>query len=149
MGVFQVLFLRWVLTVFDMIDSKDNLRAVYGFIFHFVTEENLVCAGIIFPLALMICLHWQWIALLFVMMVCFVFQSPYICHLLYLLTRRESGKWLLVTQWTITIRFKLFLQHIALCFFFSFCHSSAIQSQKTVGPPNKNGKTNNVFNVVF
>uniref|UniRef100_A0A8C8CXT0 Centromere protein I n=1 Tax=Oncorhynchus tshawytscha TaxID=74940 RepID=A0A8C8CXT0_ONCTS len=53
----QVLFLRWLLTVFDMIDSKDNLRAIYGFIFHFVTEENL---------------------------------SPYICHLLYLLTRRES-----------------------------------------------------------
>ncbi|XP_029517791.1 centromere protein I isoform X3 [Oncorhynchus nerka] len=53
----QVLFLRWVLTVFDMIDSKDHLRAIYGFIFSFVTEENL---------------------------------SPYICHLLYLLTRRES-----------------------------------------------------------
>uniref|UniRef100_A0A8C7DGL7 Centromere protein I n=1 Tax=Oncorhynchus kisutch TaxID=8019 RepID=A0A8C7DGL7_ONCKI len=53
----QVLFLRWVLTVFDMIDSKDHIRAIYGFIFSFVTEENL---------------------------------SPYICHLLYLLTRRES-----------------------------------------------------------
>uniref|UniRef100_A0A674BGW6 Centromere protein I n=1 Tax=Salmo trutta TaxID=8032 RepID=A0A674BGW6_SALTR len=53
----QVLFLRWVLTVFDMIDSKDHLRAIYGFIFSFVTEENL---------------------------------SPYICHMLYLLTRRES-----------------------------------------------------------
>lgn len=142
MGVFQVLFLRWVLTVFDMIDSKDNLRAVYGFIFHFVTEENLVCAGIIFPLALMICLHWQWIALLFVMMVCFVFQSPYICHLLYLLTRRESGKWHFVTQWTFMIRYTLFLQNnIALTLFLVFpCHSSAIQSQKTVGPPNKNGK---------
>ncbi|CAB1325350.1 unnamed protein product [Coregonus sp. 'balchen'] len=37
----QVIFLRWVLTVFDMIDSKDNLRAIYGFIFNFVTEENL------------------------------------------------------------------------------------------------------------
>uniref|UniRef100_A0A8C7VFR6 Centromere protein I n=1 Tax=Oncorhynchus mykiss TaxID=8022 RepID=A0A8C7VFR6_ONCMY len=35
----------------------DHLRAIYGFIFSFVTEENL---------------------------------SPYICHLLYLLTRRES-----------------------------------------------------------
>uniref|UniRef100_A0A8C7P9R1 Centromere protein I n=1 Tax=Oncorhynchus mykiss TaxID=8022 RepID=A0A8C7P9R1_ONCMY len=37
---------------------QDHLRAIYGFIFSFVTEENL---------------------------------SPYICHLLYLLTRRESG----------------------------------------------------------
>ncbi|CAL8263244.1 unnamed protein product [Lota lota] len=52
----QVLFIKWVLTVFDMIDAKDNLRAIYGFIFSFVTEENL---------------------------------CPYICHLLYLLTRKE------------------------------------------------------------
>ncbi|XP_055035036.2 centromere protein I [Misgurnus anguillicaudatus] len=37
----QVLFVRWVLTVFDLIDCKDNLRAIYGFIFSFVTEENL------------------------------------------------------------------------------------------------------------
>ncbi|XP_062332976.1 centromere protein I [Osmerus eperlanus] len=53
----QVLFLKWVLTVFDMIDSKDQLRAIYGFIFSFVKDENL---------------------------------SPFICHLLFLLTRRES-----------------------------------------------------------
>ncbi|KPP66805.1 hypothetical protein Z043_114659 [Scleropages formosus] len=39
----QVLFVRWVLTVFDLIDSKDQLRAIYGFIFNFVTEENLGC----------------------------------------------------------------------------------------------------------
>ncbi|XP_053179943.1 centromere protein I [Scomber japonicus] len=53
----QVLFLKWVLTIFDMIDAKDQLRAVYGFIFSFVTDENL---------------------------------CPFICHLLYLLTRKES-----------------------------------------------------------
>ncbi|GLD71027.1 centromere protein I isoform X1 [Lates japonicus] len=53
----QVLFIKWVLTVFDMIDAKDQLRAIYGFIFSFVTEENL---------------------------------CPFICHLLYLLTRKES-----------------------------------------------------------
>uniref|UniRef100_A0A1A7WHY5 Centromere protein I n=1 Tax=Iconisemion striatum TaxID=60296 RepID=A0A1A7WHY5_9TELE len=53
----QVLFLKWVLTVFDMIDAKDQLRAVYGFIFSFITEENL---------------------------------CPFVCHLLYLLTRKES-----------------------------------------------------------
>ncbi|KAJ8015722.1 hypothetical protein DPEC_G00029090 [Dallia pectoralis] len=52
----QVLFLKWVLTFFDMIDSKDHLRAIYGFIFNFVTEMHL---------------------------------CPYICHLLYLLTRKE------------------------------------------------------------
>lgn len=39
----QILFIKWVLTVFDMIDAKDQLRAVYGFIFSFVTDENLVC----------------------------------------------------------------------------------------------------------
>lgn len=39
---FQVLFIKWVLTVFDMIDAKDNLRAIYGVVFSFVTEENLV-----------------------------------------------------------------------------------------------------------
>ncbi|CAJ1058861.1 centromere protein I isoform X2 [Xyrichtys novacula] len=53
----QVLFVKWVLTVFDMIDEKDQLRAIYGFIFNFVTDENL---------------------------------CPFICHLLYLLTRKES-----------------------------------------------------------
>ncbi|KAI4819669.1 hypothetical protein KUCAC02_004909 [Chaenocephalus aceratus] len=37
----QVLFIKWVLTVFDMIDAKDQLRAIYGFIFSFVSEENL------------------------------------------------------------------------------------------------------------
>ncbi|XP_076004975.1 centromere protein I [Genypterus blacodes] len=53
----QILFIKWVLTMFDMIDTKDQLRAVYGFIFSFVTDENL---------------------------------CPFICHLLYLLTRKES-----------------------------------------------------------
>ncbi|XP_076595249.1 centromere protein I isoform X2 [Chaetodon auriga] len=53
----QVLFIKWVLTIFDMIDAKDQLRAIYGFIFSFVMDENL---------------------------------CPFICHLLYLLTRKES-----------------------------------------------------------
>lgn len=47
---FQVLFIKWVLTVFDMIDAKDQLRAIYGFIFSFVSEENLVCVMIMFAL---------------------------------------------------------------------------------------------------
>ncbi|XP_057705374.1 centromere protein I [Corythoichthys intestinalis] len=37
----QVLFIKWVLTVFDMIDAKDKLRAIYGFIFSYVRDENL------------------------------------------------------------------------------------------------------------
>ncbi|XP_063045563.1 centromere protein I [Engraulis encrasicolus] len=53
----QLLFLRWVLTMFDMIDYKDKLRAIYGILFHFVTDENL---------------------------------SPFICHILYLLTIKEN-----------------------------------------------------------
>lgn len=53
----QILFIKWVLTMFDMIDAKDQLRAVYGFIFNFVIDETL---------------------------------CPYVCHLLYLLTRKEN-----------------------------------------------------------
>uniref|UniRef100_A0A674PKI4 Centromere protein I n=1 Tax=Takifugu rubripes TaxID=31033 RepID=A0A674PKI4_TAKRU len=53
----QVLFLKWVLTMFDLIDGKEQLRAIYGFIFSFITDENL---------------------------------CPFICHLLYLLTRKEN-----------------------------------------------------------
>lgn len=53
----QILFIKWVLTMFDLIDAKDQLRAIYGFIFNYVTDENL---------------------------------CPFICHLLYLLTRKES-----------------------------------------------------------
>ncbi|KAJ3588419.1 hypothetical protein NHX12_012012, partial [Muraenolepis orangiensis] len=54
----KVVFIKWVLTVFDMIDAKDDLRAVYGFLFSFLAEEDL---------------------------------CPFICHLLYLLTRKENG----------------------------------------------------------
>ena len=46
----QILFIKWVLTMFDMIDGKDQLRAIYGFIFSFVTEENLVCMLMIITL---------------------------------------------------------------------------------------------------
>ncbi|XP_056133332.1 centromere protein I [Lampris incognitus] len=53
----QVLFIKWVLTMFDMIDAKDQLRAIYGFLFSLLADENL---------------------------------CPYVCHLLYLLTRKES-----------------------------------------------------------
>ncbi len=35
-----------VLTVFDLIDCKDDLRSIYGFIFSFVMEENLVSCGL-------------------------------------------------------------------------------------------------------
>ncbi|XP_065545641.1 centromere protein I isoform X2 [Lathamus discolor] len=55
----QVLFLRWLITVFDFIDHKEDLRALYGFFFFFLQEEKL---------------------------------CPYICHVLYLLTRKENVK---------------------------------------------------------
>lgn len=45
---FKVLFVRWVLTVFDLIDCKDDLRSIYGFIFSFVTEENMVSCALQF-----------------------------------------------------------------------------------------------------
>lgn len=38
----QVLFLRWLITVFDFIDHKEDLRALYGFFFFFLQEEKMV-----------------------------------------------------------------------------------------------------------
>ncbi|XP_062496380.1 centromere protein I isoform X2 [Pezoporus occidentalis] len=55
----QVLFLRWLITVFDFIDHKEDLHALYGFFFFFLQEEKM---------------------------------CPYICHVLYLLTRKENVK---------------------------------------------------------
>ncbi|XP_005992057.2 centromere protein I [Latimeria chalumnae] len=55
----QVLFIRWLIAVFDLIDSKEHLHCLYGLLFFFLQEEKL---------------------------------CPYICHLLYLLTRRENVK---------------------------------------------------------
>ncbi|XP_009950912.1 PREDICTED: centromere protein I [Leptosomus discolor] len=55
----QLLFLRWLITVFDFIDRKEQLRALYGFFFSFLQDEKM---------------------------------CPYICHLLYLLTKKESVK---------------------------------------------------------
>uniref|UniRef100_W5NDY1 Centromere protein I n=1 Tax=Lepisosteus oculatus TaxID=7918 RepID=W5NDY1_LEPOC len=53
----QIMFIRWFITMFDLIESKERLHSLYGFFFCFLSDENL---------------------------------CPYICHLLYLLTRRES-----------------------------------------------------------
>ncbi|KAJ1199213.1 hypothetical protein NDU88_003051 [Pleurodeles waltl] len=55
----QVLFLRWLITMFDLIQSKEQIHALYGIFFFFLQDDRL---------------------------------SPFICHLLYLLTRRESVK---------------------------------------------------------
>ncbi|XP_078544533.1 centromere protein I [Lissotriton helveticus] len=55
----QVLFLRWLITMFDLIQSKEQLHALYGMFFFFLQDDRL---------------------------------SPFICHLLYLLTRKESVK---------------------------------------------------------
>ncbi|NXE13436.1 CENPI protein, partial [Lophotis ruficrista] len=58
-GNTQLLFLRWLITVFDFIDHKEQLHALYGFFFSFLQDEKM---------------------------------CPYVCHLLYLLTRKESVK---------------------------------------------------------
>ncbi|XP_009466350.1 PREDICTED: centromere protein I [Nipponia nippon] len=55
----QLLFLRWLITVFDFIDRKEQLHALYGFFFSFLQDEKM---------------------------------CPYVCHLLYLLTRKQSVK---------------------------------------------------------
>ncbi|NXN56091.1 CENPI protein, partial [Rynchops niger] len=53
----QLLFLRWLITMFDFIDHKEELHALYGFFFSFLQDEKM---------------------------------CPYVCHVLYLLTRKES-----------------------------------------------------------
>ncbi|XP_071613663.1 centromere protein I [Heliangelus exortis] len=58
-GNIQLLFLRWLITVFDFIDHKEQLHALYGIFFSFLQDEKM---------------------------------CPYVCHLLYLLTRKESVK---------------------------------------------------------
>lgn len=55
----QLFFVKWLITVFDFIDHKEQLNALYGFFFLFLQDEKM---------------------------------CPYICHLLYLLTRRENVK---------------------------------------------------------
>ncbi|KAL9837435.1 LOW QUALITY PROTEIN: centromere protein I [Geothlypis trichas] len=52
-------FLKWLITVFDFIDHKEQLHALYGFFFAFLQDEKM---------------------------------CPYVCHLLYLLTRKENVK---------------------------------------------------------
>ncbi|XP_015482322.1 centromere protein I isoform X1 [Parus major] len=58
-GNIQLLFLKWLITVFDFIDHKEQLHALYGFFFSFLQDEKM---------------------------------CPYVCHLLYLLTRKENVK---------------------------------------------------------
>ncbi|NXI54599.1 CENPI protein, partial [Chloroceryle aenea] len=58
-GNIQLLFLKWLITVFDFIDHKEKLHALYGFFFSFLQDEK---------------------------------TCPYVCHLLYLLTRKENVK---------------------------------------------------------
>ncbi|XP_007889239.1 centromere protein I [Callorhinchus milii] len=55
----QVLLFRWLLTVFDLLDSKKQLHSLYGVIFFYLQIDKL---------------------------------CPYICHLLYLLTKKEHVK---------------------------------------------------------
>uniref|UniRef100_A0A669Q7V2 Centromere protein I n=1 Tax=Phasianus colchicus TaxID=9054 RepID=A0A669Q7V2_PHACC len=55
----QLLFLRWLITMFDFIDQKEQVHALYGIFFFFLNDEKL---------------------------------CPYICHVLYLLTRKENGE---------------------------------------------------------
>ncbi|XP_062916882.1 centromere protein I [Mobula hypostoma] len=55
----QVLFFKWLLAVFDLLDSKKHIHSLYGMIFFFLQNDKL---------------------------------CPYICHLLYLLTKKENVK---------------------------------------------------------
>ncbi|XP_053130301.1 centromere protein I [Hemicordylus capensis] len=55
----QVLFLKWLIAMFDFIDRKEQINSLYGFFFSFLQDEKL---------------------------------HPFVCHVLYLLTRRENVK---------------------------------------------------------
>ncbi|XP_051877704.1 centromere protein I-like [Pristis pectinata] len=55
----QVLFIKWLLAVFDLLNSKEHLHSLYGIIFYYLQNDKL---------------------------------CPYICHLLYLLTKKENVK---------------------------------------------------------
>ncbi|XP_071425272.1 centromere protein I [Pithys albifrons albifrons] len=58
-GNIKLIFLRWLITVFDLIDHKEQINALYGCFFSFLQDDKM---------------------------------CPYICHLLYLLTRKENVK---------------------------------------------------------
>ncbi|NXP43373.1 CENPI protein, partial [Heliornis fulica] len=58
-GNVQVLFLRWLITVFDFLDRKKEIHALYGFFFSFLQDDKM---------------------------------CPFVCHLLYLITRKENVK---------------------------------------------------------
>ncbi|XP_054244819.1 centromere protein I [Indicator indicator] len=55
----QLLFIRWLITMFDFINCKEQLRALYGVFFYLLQDEKM---------------------------------CPYVCHLLYLLTKKENVK---------------------------------------------------------
>uniref|UniRef100_UPI00398F3A56 centromere protein I isoform X2 n=1 Tax=Pristiophorus japonicus TaxID=55135 RepID=UPI00398F3A56 len=55
----QVLFMRWLLTVFDLLNSKKELHSLYGIIFFYLQNDKL---------------------------------CPYMCRLLYLLTKKDNVK---------------------------------------------------------
>uniref|UniRef100_A0A8C3VCK0 Centromere protein I n=1 Tax=Catharus ustulatus TaxID=91951 RepID=A0A8C3VCK0_CATUS len=40
-GNIQLLFFKWLITVFDFIDRKEQLRALYGFFFFFLQDEKM------------------------------------------------------------------------------------------------------------
>lgn len=38
----QLLIIRWVILVYDVIDNKTDLRAIYGVLFYFLQVDELV-----------------------------------------------------------------------------------------------------------
>ncbi|XP_023588148.1 centromere protein I [Trichechus manatus latirostris] len=58
-GSTKVLFVRWLVAMFDFINEKDKVNSLYGFFFASL-QDDVLC--------------------------------PYICHLLYLLTKKENVK---------------------------------------------------------
>ncbi|GAB1303108.1 Centromere protein I [Apodemus speciosus] len=58
----KVLFYRWLVAMFDFIDHKKQINSLYGFFFASLQDDTLG------------------------------FSCPYVCHLLYLLTKKENVK---------------------------------------------------------
>ena len=43
----QLLIIRWIVLIYDIIDNKADVHAIYGIIFYYLQNDELVCAGML------------------------------------------------------------------------------------------------------
>ncbi|XP_076323395.1 centromere protein I-like isoform X2 [Tachypleus tridentatus] len=78
----QADLMRWIVAVYDHIDKKDDLHSIYGIIFHYI-ECDIIFGG---------CYDCWDTKDADASLTIFrqIYLSPFACHLLYLLTRKED-----------------------------------------------------------